>query len=173
MIAKNSKIVISSPDPVWGGVEDKDLHLVLVTPEIPGNTGNIARLCAATGCILHLVEPLGFVLQDRYLRRAGLDYWPNMVLCVHKTWDAVAEIFPESRRHLFTTKASHSYTEVNYQRGHALIFGCESRGLPSELLNAHPASCALRIPMSAGARSLNLANACAVAVYEARRQVGW
>ncbi|MEO1268605.1 MAG: tRNA (cytidine(34)-2'-O)-methyltransferase [Myxococcota bacterium] len=148
------------------------MHLVLVHPEIPGNTGNIARLCAATGAVLHLVEPLGFVLKDRYLRRAGLDYWPKMVLCVHPNWEAVTALFSPERLHLFTTKATHSYVETSYTGGDALVFGRESRGLDESLLKAYPERC-IRIPMRPQARSLNLSNACAIAIYEARRQVGW
>lgn len=172
MATRNTQIIISEPDPRWGTEADTDLHIVLVHPEIPGNTGNIARLCAATGATLHLVEPLGFVLQDRYLRRAGLDYWPQMTLCVHPSWEAVASIFPEARWHLFTTRTERSYADVTYTPGAALIFGRESRGLDEAIIDAHPERC-VTIPMREEARSLNLSNACAIGVYEARRQVGW
>ena len=100
----NKQIVISDPDPRWGSPDDHRTHVVLVHPEIPGNTGNVARLCAGADAVMHLVEPLGFKLEDRYLRRAGLDYWPNVTLCIHPDWDAVTHLFPRDRLHLFTTK---------------------------------------------------------------------
>lgn len=145
------------------------MNVVLVEPEIPPNTGNIARLCAATGCTLHLVGPLGFSLEDRYLRRAGLDYWEHVQLRTH---DSLASFLTElgpARRFCFSAKAKRAYTEVVYQWGDYLVFGPETRGLPKELLLEWEAD-ALRIPIFGPVRSLNLSSAVAVVVYEAIRQ---
>lgn len=166
------QIVISAPDPAWGRDDDTHLHVVLVHPEIPGNTGNIARLCSATGAVLHLVEPLGFVLKDRYLRRAGLDYWPHVTLVVHPSWGSVAELFAPERLHLFTTKTERIYTDSPIRPGDVLVFGRESQGLEDSFHTRYPERL-VRIPMRPEARSLNLANACAIGTYEARRQLGW
>ena len=145
------------------------MHIVLVEPEIPGNTGNIARLCAATGCELHLVKPLGFSIEDRYLKRAGLDYWHLVKVHVHENF---AEVMKQYQGHNFyfnTTKASKRHSDIAYQSDDLLVFGKETAGLPQELLSANPDNC-IRIPMIEDARSLNLSNAVAVAVYEAFRQ---
>ncbi len=144
-------------------------HVVLVEPEIPQNTGNIARTCAATDCTLHLVRPLGFELSDKYMRRAGLDYWPLVDVCIHESLAAFLEEFPAARMFFFTTKARRSYAQAQYVAGDFLVFGRETRGLPEELLKAHPERC-VRIPMRPEARSLNLSNSVAVAVYEGLRQ---
>ena len=148
------------------------LHVVLIEPEIPQNTGNIARTCAATGAALHLVEPLGFSLDDRYLKRAGLDYWPLARVRVHGSYPALLRELGDMPRYLFTTKAARAYTDFAYSQETALVFGCETKGLPEALLRLWPDCCA-RIPMQAQARSLNLANAVAVVVYEALRQRGF
>lgn len=145
------------------------MHIVLVNPEIPQNTGNIARTCAATGCTLHLIEPLGFSLEDRYLKRAGLDYWNMMRYYVHKRFDDMLEQWPDAKMHFISTKAPRSYTEVSYQPDDFLVFGCETRGLPESLLSKAYERC-VRIPMVEGARSLNLSNAVAIVTYEALRQ---
>ncbi len=168
----NRQIIVSPVDPIWGTPQDPDLHAILVHPEIPANTGNIARLCAATDIVLHLVEPLGFVLQDRYLKRAGLDYWPGVRLCVHKHWDDVAAIFPAAKLHLMTTKTQRSYDHLSAEPGCAYVFGRETRGLEQEIRDAY-ADRHFRIPITDKVRSLNLANACAIVIYEARRQQGW
>jgi len=148
------------------------LHVVLVQPEIPQNTGTTARLCAATATRLHLVGPLGFSLEDRHLRRAGLDYWPNVDLAVHADWQSFCLEHPRAPLWLFSARASRSYTDVRYRPGDFLVFGGETRGLPIELL-AEKGDRALRIPMRGTAvRSLNLANAAAIAAYEALRQFG-
>ena len=144
-------------------------HIVLVEPEIPQNAGNIARTCAATGCVLHLVRPLGFELDDRYLKRAGLDYWSSVEVHVHENTEALFSYLRSSRFFFYTTKSRRVYTEADYRDGDALVFGRESKGLPEELLVAHPDAC-VRIPMSGESRSLNLSNAVAVAVYEGLRQ---
>jgi len=146
-------------------------HLVLVEPEIPPNTGNVARLAAATGCRLHLVAPLGFSLEDRYLRRAGLDYWPHVDLRVHDDWDALvqAERPGEARMWLFSARAERSFRSPTYRRGDWLVFGGESDGLPAAL-RARYVDRLLAIPMDqTRVRSLNLANSVAVAVYEGLR----
>jgi tRNA (cytidine/uridine-2'-O-)-methyltransferase len=145
------------------------MHIVLVEPEIPGNTGNIARLCAATDCELHLVKPLGFSIEDRYLKRAGLDYWH--LVTVHY-YDCLAEVTELYKGHNFyynTTKASKHYTDIQYGADDFLVFGKETAGLPEALLAANKEGC-IRIPMLDEARSLNLSNAVAVVVYEALRQ---
>lgn len=145
------------------------MHIVLVEPEIPGNTGNIARLCAATHSELHLVRPLGFSTDDRYLKRAGLDYWS--LVTVHY-YDSFAEVAKKYQGHTFyfnTTKAHKHYSDVHYNAEDILVFGKETAGLPETLLKANWETC-VRIPMLKDARSLNLSNAVAVVVYEALRQ---
>lgn len=146
------------------------MQIVLVNPLIPQNTGSIGRLCAATQTRLILVEPLGFSLDDRYLKRAGLDYWPWVPLTVAPTW---REALPAGARPwLFTTKAERSFYDVEYTEDDQLVFGCETTGLPDELLGAFPAEQRLRIPFeNPNVRSLNLAQCAAVAYYEARRQL--
>lgn len=144
-------------------------NIVLVEPEIPQNTGNIARTCAATGCTLHLVKPLGFEISDKYLKRAGLDYWQYVDV---KIWENIEELFaayPEGTFYYFTTKGRHRYDEPRYKKGDFLVFGKETRGLPEELLIQHEESC-VRIPMLGDLRSLNLSNSAAIAVYEGLRQ---
>ena len=143
-------------------------HIVLVEPEIPQNTGNIVRTCAATGCVLHLVRPLGFELSDKYLKRAGLDYWGLADVRVHDDLSSALGEIP-GRLHFFTTKARGTYSDAGYSAGDGLIFGKETKGLDEELLLLHEKEC-VRIPMIGGARSLNLSNAVAVAVYEGLRQ---
>lgn len=141
-------------------------------PEIPPNTGAIGRLCLATATRLHLVGPLGFSLDDRHLRRAGLDYWPYLRLEHHRSWEEFERRRPPGRLLLFSARASHPYTAVRYQQDDLLVFGGESRGLPPELCARH-ADALYRIPMaSERVRSLNLATAVAIVLYEALRQVG-
>ena len=147
----------------------KMFHVVLVEPEIPQNAGNIARTCAATGCVLHLVKPLGFEISDRYLKRAGLDYWDLVEVKVHETFEDALNALNGAKLHLFTTKARTVYSEAHYREGDALVFGKETKGLPEELLVSRPSDC-VRIPMLAERRSLNLSNAVAIAVYEGLRQ---
>jgi tRNA (cytidine/uridine-2'-O-)-methyltransferase len=148
-------------------VRDAPLHVVLVEPEIPPNTGNVARLCAATGCALHLVEPLGFRIDDRELKRAGLDYWDALAVVVHPSLEALLETFAPPRLWLLSTHAQRPYTDAEFARGDALVFGKETAGLPRALLDAHPER-ALRIPMRDGAvRSLNLSTAVGIVTYAA------
>ncbi len=144
-------------------------NVVLYEPEIPPNTGNVIRLCANSGCRLHLVEPLGFHLTDRHLKRAGLDYHEYASLAVHASWTALLQALP-GRRFAFSTKASARFDCVAYQPGDVLVFGPESRGLPAAILGSFEPQNRLRLPMVAGSRSLNLSNAVAVVVYEAWRQ---
>lgn len=148
-------------------------HIILFEPEIPPNTGNIIRLCANTGCSLHLIEPLGFVLDDKRLRRAGLDYdefanvqcHPNLETCLHS--------LKQPRLFAFSTKASANYAQVQYQAGDAFLFGPETRGLPEAIRNSLPAEQLVRLPMLPGSRSLNLSNTVAIVTYEAWRQQGF
>ena len=147
-------------------------HIVLVEPEIPQNAGNIARTCAATGCVLHLVKPLGFEISDKYLKRAGLDYWHLVRVELHETAEEALFGVPEEKLHFFTTKSPRVYSGASFREGDYLVFGKGTKGLPDELLLAHPAAC-VRIPMREEARSLNLSNSVAVAVYERLRQNGF
>lgn len=146
-------------------------HIVLYQPEIPPNTGNIIRLCANCGASLHLVHPLGFVLDDRRLRRAGLDYFEWSRIRQHPSLEDLYEALGSARQFAFSTKGERSYHQVRYQSGDVLMFGPETRGLPEPLLAQLPAERRLRIPMRAGGRSLNLSNAVAVAAYEVWRQL--
>lgn len=147
------------------------MHVVLVEPEIPPNTGSIGRLCVATGTPLHLVEPLGFLIDDKHLRRAGLDYWPHVQLHVHRDWPAFEAARPPGRLVCFAARAPRSYLDVRYRPDDLLVFGGESHGLPPALRAAH-ADALVGIPIeSPHVRSLNLATAVAIALYEARRQL--
>ena len=148
------------------------MHIVLVNPEIPQNTGNIARTCAATGARLHLIEPLGFELSDKYLKRAGLDYWHMMRYEVHPSWQAFLDAWPDARLHFATTKAPRDYCAAEYGPDDFLVFGRETKGLDEALLAANYERC-VRIPMREEARSLNLANSVAIVLYEALRQQGF
>jgi len=145
------------------------MNIVLVNPEIPQNTGNIARTCAATGAKLHLIEPLGFELSDKYLKRAGLDYWHMMQYEVHHSWEDFTAKYPDARMFFASTKAPRGYCEAKFEDGDFLVFGRETKGLPEELLAENYEKC-LRIPMRADARSLNLSNSVAIVLYEALRQ---
>lgn len=150
------------------------IHVVLVEPEIPPNTGNIARTCAATGAKLHLVEPLGFSVDDAHLKRAGLDYWPYVDIEMHESLDAFLETYQGSVMYLATTKGKRKYTDVSYQDGDMLLFGRETAGLPRSFIQAHSEH-TVRIPMSADTRlrSLNLANSANIILFEALRQLGF
>lgn len=147
------------------------LNIVLVEPQIPQNTGNIARTCAATGARLHLVQPMGFSVDDKKLKRAGLDYWHLLDISYYS---GLPEFFSQNRGPFFyfTTKGQNLYCDVSFPDGAYLVFGREDAGLPEELLVQHPGSC-LRLPMQEEARSLNLSNTVAIGVYEALRQWGF
>ncbi len=147
------------------------LHVVLNEPEIPPNTGNIARTCVAIGAKLWLVEPVAFRLDDASLKRAGLDYWPELEWELVANWDRMRERLGDCRMWFFSARATRSYAEVAYQRGDAVVFGSETRGLPKKLMEAHREQL-LTIPSRPQVRSLNLSNAAAVVCYEAVRQWG-
>ncbi len=158
-------------DFIW---PDPPFNIVLVEPEIPQNTGNIARLCAATGTVLNLIEPLGFRLTDREVKRAGLDYWDSVQILRHTSFEAFLQSQLPNRQSkllFFSTSGTKSYTEAKYHPGDCLVFGSESRGLPLELLEARPDD-VYNIPMKLEhVRSLNLANAASIVLYEALRQL--
>lgn len=150
-------------------------HIVLVAPEIPPNTGNVIRLAANTGCSLHLVEPLGFAMEDKLLRRAGLDYHETARVQRHTSWAALqqAQQPPPERCFAYTTRGAQPLARLRWQAGDWLVFGSETAGLPAEVLASFDPSRRVRLPMRAGQRSLNLSNAVAVAVFEAWRQCGY
>ncbi len=150
------------------------LHVVLVEPEIPPNTGNIPRSCAATGAVLHLVKPLGFSIEDRQLKRAGLDYWPFLKLEVHESFEEFLRAYAGRRMWMASTQGKKLYTDVRYQDEDMLLFGRETAGLPRPFLAAHPEE-TVRIPMSEGTRlrSFNLSNSVAIVLFEALRQLGF
>ncbi len=145
------------------------LHVVLVEPEIPQNTGNIARTCLATGSILHLVRPLGFSTEDKYLKRAGMDYWREIAPLYHDNIDEFLKIMGEHHHYLVTKHAETHHTEVSYHENTYILFGRETEGLPKDLISRKWDRC-IRIPMKKGIRSLNLSSAAAVVIYEALRQ---
>src|SRR5688572_3258164 len=146
----------------------KPLHLVLVSPQIPPNTGNVARLCAVTGCRLILVEPLGFSIADKELKRAGLDYWDKVFLKLHPSWDEYVAATGSVRRWLFTARQGEAHWSVKYAPGDHLVFGSETQGLPPQVLASGPN---VTLPMLEQRRSLNLSTAVGIAAYEALRQL--
>jgi tRNA (cytidine/uridine-2'-O-)-methyltransferase len=149
----------------------RPLYVVLVAPQIPPNTGNVARLCAVTGCRLILVEPLGFSISDRELKRAGLDYWDKIFVALCPRWEAYLERFPDAHRFLFTARSGTSLFDLRFAEGDHLVFGSETTGLGREIL-ASGAGEVARIPMLSERRSLNLSTAVGIATYEALRQIG-
>ena len=148
------------------------MHIVLVEPEIPQNTGNISRTCAVTGASLHLVGKLGFSTDDKYLKRSGLDYWHLLDLHYHNSFEELRQQYPAGRFFFASTKAGRVYSEITYQADDFLVFGKETKGLPEDLLQANLSAC-IRIPMISDARSLNLSNSVAIILYEALRQQGF
>ncbi len=148
-------------------------HIVLFEPEIPPNTGNIIRLCANTGAQLHLVKPLGFALEDKQLKRAGLDYHEYATLKVHENWEACKTALAGKRMFALTTKGSQRYTNAQFADEDVFVFGPETRGLPEEIRNEFAPEFRLRLPMLPENRSLNLSNSAAVLIYEAWRQLGF
>lgn len=148
------------------------IHIVLHEPEIPQNTGNIARTCAATGASLHLIRPLGFTIDDKKLKRAGLDYWNLLDITYYDGLEDFYSKHPGAKVYYFSTKSQHVYSDVTYPDEVFIMFGKETKGLPEELLQKHPDTC-VRLPMREGLRSLNLSNTVAVAVYEILRQRGF
>ncbi|MEO6912852.1 MAG: tRNA (cytidine(34)-2'-O)-methyltransferase [Candidatus Baltobacteraceae bacterium] len=154
-------------------VRNAPLHIVLVEPQIPPNTGNVARLCAATGCALHLVEPLGFAIDDRKLKRAGLDYWESLHVIAHPSFELFMERTKDIPKWYLSTRAQRLYSEAPFTRGDMLVFGKETKGLPQALLAAQPER-ALRIPMREDAvRSLNLSTSAGIVTYCALAQLGF
>jgi len=148
------------------------MHIVLVEPEIPANTGNIARTCAATGSVLHLVHPLGFSIDDKQLKRAGLDYWHLLDVREYQSLEELWDKHPEGRFYYASTKGGHWYSDVSYGLDDFLVFGKETKGLPNEVIAAN-SDFVVRIPIRAQARSLNLSNAVAIVTFEALRQNGF
>jgi tRNA (cytidine/uridine-2'-O-)-methyltransferase len=146
------------------------LNIVLFEPEMPANTGNIGRTCVATGSRLHLIEPLGFRINDKMLKRAGLDYWEHLDVTVYDDYADFLEKNPDARVWMATTKAKHKYTDVQYQDGDYIMFGKESAGIPEEILVQNE-EYAIRIPMNPEIRSLNLSNSAAIVLYEGLRQL--
>jgi tRNA (cytidine/uridine-2'-O-)-methyltransferase len=147
-------------------------HIVLVEPEIPANTGNISRTCAATGTVLHLVRPLGFDTDDRTLKRAGLDYWHSVEIMYHDSFQEVRDLYPEGRFYYASTRATKRYTDFDYRDGDFFVFGKETKGLPQELIDANLETC-IKLPMTDKVRSLNLSNSAAIVIYEALRQINF
>jgi len=148
------------------------MHIVLFEPEIPQNTGNIVRTCKSTGSVLHLIEPMGFTIEDKKLKRAGLDYWHDMDIRIHKDYPAFCKANPDARLWIMTTHGSIQYHQAEYHDEDFLVFGKETGGLPLEIRQQYPDRC-LRIPMVKDNRSLNLSNAVAITLYEALRQNGF
>ncbi len=146
-------------------------HVALIEPRIPPNTGNIARLCAAADVPLHLIGPLGFSLDEKEVRRAGLDYWDRTDLWVHENWFAFRDAIARERCFYFSANATRDYTSVPWARNSVLVFGSETDGLPARIIEKHPERC-FRIPMPGDVRSLNLANAVSIVLYESLRQLG-
>ncbi len=148
------------------------MNIVLLEPEIPANTGNIARTCACTASSLHLIGPLGFSLEERQLKRAGLDYWDKLDVYLYESYEEFREKHPEARVFMATTKGPRTYAQVSYRPEDYLMFGKETAGIPEKILAANKEWC-IRIPMTAHLRSLNLSNAAAIVLYEALRQQGF
>ncbi len=145
------------------------LNIVLYEPEIPANTGNIGRTCVATDTRLHLIEPLGFRLDEKSIKRAGMDYWKDLDVTTYVNWEEFCEKNPNAKIYMSTTKGKHVYSDVSYESDCYIMFGKESAGIPEEILKEHPDTC-VRIPMVGETRSLNLSNSVAIVLYEALRQ---
>ena len=150
-------------------VDRMSLNIVLVEPEIPQNTGNIVRTCAATKTNLHIIKPMGFSVSDKYLKRAGLDYWDKVDLHIWESFEELVSAYPESKFYMATTKTKQKYTDVRYREDDFIMFGPESKGIPEEMLEANRENC-ITIPMIKMGRSLNLSNSAAIVLYEAMRQ---
>lgn len=148
------------------------LNIVLLEPEIPANTGNIGRTCVAAGARLHLIEPMGFRLSEKAVKRAGLDYWKQLDVTVYDNYEDFLEKNPHAKLYMATTKAKHKYTDVTYEEDAYIMFGKESAGIPEEILVGHSETC-IRVPMIGDIRSLNLGNSAAIILYEALRQQGF
>ncbi|MBW6516223.1 MAG: tRNA (uridine(34)/cytosine(34)/5-carboxymethylaminomethyluridine(34)-2'-O)-methyltransferase TrmL [Candidatus Cloacimonetes bacterium] len=149
-----------------------NFHVALFNPEIPSNTGNIGRICVGCNAKLHLIKPIKFFLTDKYLKRAGLDYWDKLNLEFHENIELFFEKYKSQNIYLCTTKGKYIHTDIEYERGDVFMFGPETKGLPSELIHKYPEQ-TIRIPMTEDIRSLNLANSVAVILYEAWRQLSF
>lgn len=148
------------------------MNIVLLNPEIPYNTGNIGRSCVLTNTSLHLIKPMGFSLDEKQIKRAGLDYWKNVDLNLWDSLEILMESYPDSNFYFATTKTTRNYSEVNYKKNDFIVFGPESRGIPEEILKANEKNC-ITIPMIKMGRSLNLSNSAAIILYESLRQTGF
>ncbi len=149
-----------------------NFRIALYKPEIPANTGNIGRLCVGSNSELHIIKPMRFLINDKYLKRAGLDYWSKVKIFFHDSLEDLIAAYPDDNLYYCTTKTKSNYTEQSYQQGDIFLFGPESSGIPESYLNAHAQQC-ITIPMSADIRSMNLSNSVAVILYEGLRQIGW
>ncbi len=167
---KHSQLVHTKKISIEVNPKSMSFHIVLVEPEIPANTGNIARTCAATGAHLHLIKPLGFQIDDKAMKRAGLDYWDAVQLHVHDSIDELLASHPQHRFFFATTKAHRTYSDYVFQNDDFFVFGKETKGLPADLLAAFPDQL-MRLPMSNAVRSLNLSNSVAIILYEGFRQI--
>jgi len=153
-------------------IKEKIMNIVLLEPEIPSNTGNIGRTCLLTDSTLHLIKPLGFTFEDKHLKRAGMDYWPNVKCIIYENLEEFYQKNQNGRFFYATTKTKQKYCDVNYKKNDYIVFGKESKGIPEELLNKNIENC-ITIPMNSKGRSLNLSNAAAIILYEAFRQLGF
>jgi tRNA (cytidine/uridine-2'-O-)-methyltransferase len=155
---------------LWG--DNILFRIVLYQPEIPANTGNIGRLCVGTGSELHIIKPMRFLINDKYLKRAGLDYWGDLEFFMHNNLDELNDLYPDTTMYFCTTKTTRSYTEPDYKAGDMFVFGPESRGIPEDILlkNCHRT---ITLPMTDKIRSINLSNSVAITLYEALRKCGW
>jgi len=149
-----------------------NIRVALYQPEIPANTGNIGRLCVGVGAELHIIKPMRFFITDKYVKRAGMDYWDKLTLVFHESFEEFVEAFPTNTIYYCTTKTKRRYTEVSYQPGDILLFGPESRGIPEDILHAHE-STNITIPMTNAIRSINLSNSVSIVLYEAWKQLGY
>jgi tRNA (cytidine/uridine-2'-O-)-methyltransferase len=148
------------------------LNVVLYQPEIPANTGNIGRMCVGADAVLHIIKPMRFMLTDKHIRRAGLDYWQDLKLIMHDSWNEFLEKYPQANIYYCTTKSNNIYSEYDYKKDDFFVFGPESRGIPMEILEKNWTK-TIKIPMSDQIRSINLANSVGIILYEALRQIAW
>ena len=149
-----------------------NFHVVLYQPEIPANTGNIGRICVGANSMLHIIKPMRFLLTDKLLKRAGLDYWDKLTLKIHDSFEEFLLEFPDNNIYFCTTKTDRKFTEIKYEKGDVFIFGPESRGIPENILEQYQKQ-NVTIPMSSQIRSMNLSNSVAIVIYEAWRQIGF
>jgi len=151
---------------------DINFHIILYQPEIPANTGNIGRICVGTNSMMHIIKPMRFLLTDKLVKRAGLDYWNKLEIRIHDNWEEFQKEFPINKIYYCTTKTDKKFTDVKFKKGDAFVFGPESRGIPEDILNKYKNQ-NITIPMTKEIRSINLSNSVAIVVYEAWRQIGF